>query len=165
MHEVVKTEKSNIPNRQKESLKTLLPESRSVGSEITTEHSKTIVLADDLNDDNVLQPQDSTDSDEPKISQEAYDEAIRAERNAKSAKKSFIAAFPTLLIPGVGILISLAVFGLGSFFYARATRARFTTSEGQFQEEQARKWRMAYLVLMGVSLLVAVTIITLILFL
>lgn len=113
---------------------------------------------------NTLQPQDSTGSDEPKISQEAYNEAMRAERNAKGAKNSFIVAFPVLLIPVYGWLASLILFAVGSLLYWKATNARYTTAEGQYQEEKARKWRLAYAIFLGIILLIAVASIVLILF-
>lgn len=111
----------------------------------------------------LLQPQDSTASETPKLSQEEFDSALRSERNAKNAKNSFIASFPALLIPGLGIILSLVFFVVGEVFYSHAKRSRYTTEEGQYQEEKARKWRLAYAVLMGISFLLAATVVILLL--
>ncbi len=124
------------------------------------------VNVDDQYSNAIAEPQDSTASEsEPKISQEAFDEAMRTEKDSRWAKISLITAFPTLLIPGVGIIVSLVLFGVGCLFYSRSTRSRFNTARGQKDEETARKWRKAYLIFLGiVALLVATSLILVFIF-
>ena len=102
-------------------------------------------------------PQDSTNSDPPKISQESFDEAQESEENARKAKLFFaIALIGTLIL--VTALIAVIFFIIGNRHYKKAKRARYSTPEGEQSERFAKILKIIYISLFIVVILLAAVI-------
>jgi hypothetical protein len=109
---------------------------------------------------------DSTSTDaEPEVSEDAVNEALEAEEHARKAKILSITAVVTLLAGslflGIGLLVSLVLAAIARIQYVKSRRSRFNTSNGQFDEELARKWLIAYWVLIAVIAILVIAIILL----
>lgn len=165
---IVKTEKSVETKSDKKDKNTeiaaqITAKPEVINSTVEVEKSNRIVIDTDIREDQV----DSTDIDEeeqPKLTQEEYDSAVQAEKNARSGKNFLIASFPFLIIPGIGWIISLALFGVGALLYLRARNSRYITKRGQHFENKARKLYLAYLIMLAVVALLFITSIVLIIF-
>lgn len=107
---------------------------------------------------------DSTTTDvEPKASLEAVNEAIEAEEHARKAKILSITAVVTLvagsLFLGIGLIVSLVLAFIARAQYVRSKRSRFNTATGQFDEDVARTWLLAYWIVLGVAALLMLALI------
>jgi hypothetical protein len=112
------------------------------------------------------QRSDSTNTDaEPEVSEDAVNEALEAEEHARKAKILAISAVVTLLAGsiflGIGLLVSLVLAAIARIQYVRSRRSRFNTANGQNDEELARKWLIAYWVLIAIFAILVIALILL----
>lgn len=115
-----------------------------------------------------VQRSDSTTTDvEPEVSEDAVNEALEAEEHARKAKILSITAVVTLVVGGIipllGFIASLVLAIIARIQYQKSRRSRFNTSTGQFDEELARKWLIAYWILATLAVLLLTIILALIL--
>ncbi len=115
-----------------------------------------------------VQRSDSTSNDvEPEVSEDAVNEALEAEEHARKAKILSITAVVTLVVGGIipllGFIASLVLAIIARIQYQKSRRSRFNTSTGQFDEELARKWLIAYWILATLAVLLLTIILALIL--
>ncbi len=112
------------------------------------------------------QPSDSTTTDvDPEVSEDAVNEALEAEEHARRAKILSISALVTLvagsIFLGIGLIVSLVLAFIARAQYVRSKRSRFNTATGQFDEDVARKWLLAYWIVLGFAALLLFTLILL----
>jgi hypothetical protein len=112
------------------------------------------------------QRSDSTSADvEPEVSEDVVNEALEAEEHARKAKILAISAVVTLLAGsiflGIGLLVSLVLAAIARIQYVRSRRSRFNTANGQNDEELARKWLIAYWVLIAIFAILVIALILL----
>jgi hypothetical protein len=118
----------------------------------------------------LVQPQDTTGNENPKVTQEVYDQALDAQYSAKRASNMMVTAVALFasgfipFLPGVGMIVSIGFLIAGAIFLRRARRSRYSTVEGERLEERAGLFQIIYLVLSAIVVL-AITALILILLL
>jgi hypothetical protein len=111
-----------------------------------------------------VQRSESTTTDvKPKVSEEAVNEALEAEEHARKAKILSITSVVTLVAGsfflGIGFFVSIVLAIIARTQYLKSSGSRFNTSTGQYDEELARKWLIAYWIILGVLALLTIALI------
>lgn len=81
-----------------------------------------------------------------------YEVAMRAEKDATTARVLFVSSIVMLIIPLVS-LFSFIPFIIGWVYLSRADNAPYITKKGQRDSDKARKARLGYLIFIAVLIL------------